>query len=164
MMNMINKSEAAALLGVSKRALERYAAAGRLPAVYTQGPTGRQVSFDPADVERLKVEREAPMPRPATSPDNTALAIPGKALAKLPPGGAGQLVSLLQALSAQAPARPVVPVADKLMLTLAEAAALTGLSRARLKAAIDAGQLQAVQIGRSRRVKRQALEGWIEDL
>jgi excisionase family DNA binding protein len=54
--------------------------------------------------------------------------------------------------------------AAKLLLTLAEAQTLTGLSRAVLRAAIDTGELPARQIGRAWRVKRAELERWIQTL
>ena len=57
-----------------------------------------------------------------------------------------------------------MPIADKLLLTIAEAQALTGLSREVLKNAIAAGELKAKQIGKSWRVKRSDLKEYIDKL
>ncbi len=55
-------------------------------------------------------------------------------------------------------------LAAKLLLKLDECSALTGLSRAVLRSAIDAGELKAQTIGRAWRVKRSNLDKWIEGL
>jgi excisionase family DNA binding protein len=47
---------------------------------------------------------------------------------------------------------------------LAEAQALTGLSRNVLRTAIDAGELKAKQIGRGWKIKKTDLESYIEKL
>ncbi len=52
----------------------------------------------------------------------------------------------------------------KLLLTLPECSALTGLSRTVIRAAIDTGQLEAQQIGRAWRVKREDLGKWVKEL
>jgi excisionase family DNA binding protein len=57
-----------------------------------------------------------------------------------------------------------VPVADKIMLTLAEAAALTNLSRNHLRAAIGEKKLKARIIGRGFRVKRSDLDAYVKKL
>jgi Helix-turn-helix domain len=66
--------------------------------------------------------------------------------------------------ASQDQARPVVPVADKLLLTLAEVQGLTGLSRAVLRQAIKDGALQARPIGKAWRVTRTALESYVAAL
>ena len=50
-----------------------------------------------------------------------------------------------------------VPLADKFLLTLAEAQVLTGLSREMLKRAIVAGELPSRLIGKAHRVERDDL-------
>ncbi len=77
---------------------------------------------------------------------------------------------LLEAASTQAQddktPRRIDPreAAAKLLLTLAEAQVLTGLSRSTLRAAIDDGDLKARQIGRGFKIKREELERWIKKL
>lgn len=52
----------------------------------------------------------------------------------------------------------------KLLLTMSEAQALTGLSREFLRDAINLGQLKAKMIGRSWRIKRSDLEEYVSNL
>jgi excisionase family DNA binding protein len=59
---------------------------------------------------------------------------------------------------------PHAALGEKLLLSLAEASALTGLSRAFLKAAIGDGALAAKPIGRLWRVKRADLDAFIAAL
>jgi len=205
----MNKADSAAYLGCSTRSLERYISTGRLHPARVRGKTGPALDLDQADLDRLKVELDAPaappapalngrvvvppelapaspqaanarpqagdsydatiatIPRPRAATvrpptaDNTALAIVTEHVTALA-GVAEQLAAV--AAAQQAPARPDVPTADKLMLTLDEAQALTGLSRAYLRAAITAGELDAKRIGRAWRVKRSTLEAYIETL
>ena len=210
----MNKADSAAYLGCSTRSLERYISTGRLHPARVRGKTGPALDLDQADLDRLKVELDAPAAPPAPAingrvvvPPEMAPASPQAANARPVAGdsydatiatmprpraatvrpGAGQLATIdstalaivtehvtalagvaeqLAAVAAaqQAPARPDVPTADKLMLTLDEAQALTGLSRAYLRAAITAGELDAKRIGRAWRVKRSTLEAYIETL
>ena len=60
--------------------------------------------------------------------------------------------------------RPFVPIEEKLLLTLPEVQALTGLSRDTLRDAIKQNQLSAKIIGKAWRVKRSDLEDYIENL
>jgi excisionase family DNA binding protein len=55
-----------------------------------------------------------------------------------------------------------VPIADKLLLTIAEAQALTGLSREFLRDAINKGSLKAKVIGKGWRVKRSDLQEYVD--
>ncbi len=57
-----------------------------------------------------------------------------------------------------------VPIADKIILTLAEASALTNLSRNHLRQAIEEKKLRARIIGRGRRVKRDDLDAYVRKL
>jgi excisionase family DNA binding protein len=57
-----------------------------------------------------------------------------------------------------------VPVADKLLLKLDEASALTGLSRGILRQAIKDRKLKARIIGRGWRVKRDDLDVYVKKL
>jgi excisionase family DNA binding protein len=57
-----------------------------------------------------------------------------------------------------------VPVEAKLLLTLQEAQALTGLSRDTLRHAIDDGTLKAQVIGRGFKIKRADLDEYVAKL
>ncbi len=162
----MNKQEAREFLGVSERTLQNLLAAGKIGCKRVPGKTGPVVDLDRAELERFKAERDQIVHRPAVQrmPESEGLqsrAESGGAelqtLATLPNSQQFEAMQrLFEAMSgAQVKAeRPAVPVADKLLLTLAEAQALTGLSRGVLRAAIDDGGLKARQIGRAFRVKR----------
>ena len=57
-----------------------------------------------------------------------------------------------------------MPVEEKLLLTLKEVQALTGLSREILREAINSGKLKAQIIGKSWRIKRFDLSDYIDNL
>jgi excisionase family DNA binding protein len=57
-----------------------------------------------------------------------------------------------------------VSIADKPLLKLNEAAALTGLSRDTLRTAIDAKKLKGKLIGKAFRIKRDDLDEYIKKL
>jgi len=57
-----------------------------------------------------------------------------------------------------------VPLADKFLLTLAEAQVLTGLSREMLKRAVVAGELPSRLMGKAYRVKRDDLKYYVDNL
>ncbi len=160
----MTKTEAAEFLGVSPRAVERYVAAGRLPAKYERSKNGRMMVVEPADVERLKAELDTPVERAAPIPDSRSLAIPGGTWRRNIT--AGDLLAMLRIDGSPAAPRPrpEAPVEAKLLLSLAECQALTGLSRGILRGAMETGGLQAKRIGRSWRVKRTDLDSYVEAL
>jgi excisionase family DNA binding protein len=57
-----------------------------------------------------------------------------------------------------------VPIADKPLLKLDEAGALTGPSRDTLRKAIDTKQLKGKMIGKAYRIKRADLDKYIKNL
>ena len=61
-------------------------------------------------------------------------------------------------------AKPLVPVEEKLLLTMKEVQALTGLSEKILRQAIKDEKLKAKIIGKSWRIKRLDLENYIDIL
>jgi excisionase family DNA binding protein len=162
----MNKKEAAELLGISTRLVERYAGEGRLGEVkYVRGRTGKQADYEAEAVERLKVELE--------TPDHPAMALqaPNSRDAGLSVlANTERLITTLEALGFtrerdHVRAQPSISdLAAKPLLTLAEAHTLTGLSRGVLRDAIDAGKLKAKIIGRAWRVKRADLDAYIRKL
>jgi excisionase family DNA binding protein len=177
----MNKKEAAEFLGISERSLERHTSQKRIAHTLKPGKTRPVLDYDQSELERFKEELNTEVHRPAevqadevtdeqtTAPN--AAKDSSKALATFgelsgPPARALDLFgALLQMARAEAQAqRPAVDIADKLLLTLAEAQALTGLSRATLREAIEAGDLKARQMGRAWRVKRDDLENYIKKL
>jgi excisionase family DNA binding protein len=167
----MNKEQAAQFVGVSVRSLERAVRAGKVAHGFAQGKTRDLLDFDEGELQRFKDELEAARQAvaPAISPTSPN---PATALARLPargqieaargtgPANGAALAALLEALAA----RPAVPIADRLLLTLDDAAALCSVSRATLKAAITAGELPAHRVGRGLKITRKNLEAWTDTL
>ncbi len=166
----MNKQEAAEFLGVSVRALERYVQQGRIGGHYEKGKTRPTLVFDAAELEAFKAELEQKLYRPAveaTNPDtsDTALAKLSSTSSIQPePAESEHLSALIEALLEHQSQRSSTPAYHKLLLTLAEAHELTGLSRSILREAISQGTLKAKIIGKSWRVKYADLERYVEKL
>ena len=160
----MNKTEAAAFIGVSTRALERYAAAGKIAAHYERGATGRVLAFAEAELARFKTELEAPTDKPRQEPSRALARLDGKPNAAAIEVLARFIEAAQSGTTSPGKPRPSVPVEAKLLLTLAEAQALTGLSRSTLRAAINSGELKARQIGKAFRIKRADLEKFVGKL
>jgi excisionase family DNA binding protein len=162
----MNKKQAAEFLGTSERAIERYAAKGKLTVRYQKGQRGDEAVFDERELKKLRAELEqkhsrvrpavAPM---SDTPDDQTLALSEVSRNQQ----ANQLLALIATAMQPGPAGTHAPVAveNKLILTLAEAQALTNLSRDHLRAAIETGKLKARIIGRGWKIKRADLDKYV---
>jgi excisionase family DNA binding protein len=152
----MNKETAAESLGISVRSLQRLVQSGKISVTYKRGDSGKQEAiFDSEEIENYKHERDVETVKPSTATTgDTALAR----------SDASQFLEVFrQALRPEQ--KPVaVAIADKPLLKLDEAAALTGLSRDILRKAIDTKDLKGKMIGRAYRVKRHDLDKFIEKL
>ncbi|BAZ71369.1 hypothetical protein NIES4106_61660 (plasmid) [Fischerella sp. NIES-4106] len=179
----MNKQEAADYLGVSVRALERYVQQGRISVRYEKGKTRPTANFDQTELEAFKVELNQPTIKPAVETRQTPPNIEPRQISTdqhqqtdkpvLYSGEISEfgeigviekLSSIIESLLGRADNQPTVPIADKLLLTMTEAQALTGLSRECLRDAINEGKLKAKMIGRSWRIKRSDLEKYVAGL
>ncbi len=189
----LSKADAAEYLGVSVRALERYTQNARVGVRYVKGRAKPTPVYSTAELDRFKAEElekvtERPATRVLSQSENQSDTTRQSTLASLANSGGLDERSLqaAQALAARITAQVLAQVAEnqsatnrqdavevlanrvvlaeKLLLTLAEAQLLTGLSRSTLRAAIDEGSLKAAQIGGAWRVKRSDLDRWIEAL
>lgn len=160
----MNKEDAAAFLGVSVRALQRYAAAGKLSVTYTKGPRGQVAEFSEEELTKFKEQLETPLHRPAVTstdtPDQQAV-IPVTAAPLVPQALGEKLVSALEALQ---PRPTTVAIEHKLILTLLEASSLCGLSKNFLRDAIKGRKLKAQLIGKGWKIKRSDLEAYVKKL
>jgi hypothetical protein len=137
----LTKREVIEYLGKSKRTVETYISAGRLPVAYVNGPNGKQATFERGEVERFKREMAEPMVRAVVPAGSNDTAHPGStAVGPLVRTDALQhfLASVLQAYPAQRP---------KPWLTLAEAAEFSGLPQSYLLTQARAGSIRAVNVG-----------------
>jgi excisionase family DNA binding protein len=165
----MNKKQAADYLGTSERAVERYAAKGKLTVRYQKGQRGDEAVFDEKELKKLHMELDQKLRRirPAVAPmsdtpDEQALALSDVSLNQQ----ANQFLAIIAAAmqSQQKGTQAQVATENKLILTLAEAQALTNLSRDHLREAIDNGKLKAKIIGRGWKVKRIDLENYVNKL
>ncbi len=151
----MNKTEAAKYLNIGVRSLERYTSDKRITPARVKVKTGFALDYAPEDLDRLKAELEADEAAPPT-----VAASPATALATVPRTSRAIVATGTQSTLRRA----VVSPEWKLLLTLDEAQALTGLSRSTLRGAIDEGGLKAAQIGRAWRIRRGDLEKYLAKL
>jgi len=173
----MNKKQAAKFLRVSTRAIERYVAKGKLPVRYTKDKTGRQVAiFEEAQVKKIKTELETlahPQPAPKTPTDAKTHPAAGNGNGKValrggqrpaPPSVTPFADALAASLQKHLGHPQLVPIPDKLTLSLSEASGLSGFSRDFLRKAITAGTLGAAKRGKGWNIKREDLESYIKQL
>nr|WP_230844452.1 helix-turn-helix domain-containing protein [Gloeobacter morelensis] len=163
----MNKEQAAAFLGVSLRTLERYTQQGKLGVTYERGSTGQMATYDPEELARFRATLSTSVTKSATVPPTAAPTASDNALAPLAnPGEAlASLVAILDGLGYRREReRPAAALGEKMLLTLGEAQALTGLSRDHLKRAIAEGELRAGKLGRAWRIKRSHLVSFVDGL
>jgi excisionase family DNA binding protein len=160
-MELKSKREAARLLGLSTRGIERAVRRGQLTVVYRDSKHGKTAWFSSPELEQYKQLQEARGPVGFTS------GIPPR------PAGSGSpvvgtLVPMVEIEPRRQPERKrganVVPVADRLTLTLDETAYLSGLPRNFIVKNIHDGKLKAIRIGRSYHVKRSELDRFVQGL
>jgi len=154
---IMNKEDAATSLGISVRSLQRLVQSEKISVTYRRGESGKQEAiFNPDELETYKRQRDAETVKPsAATTSDTALAR----------NDIHQFLELLRnAVTPSEVKTPLVAIADKPLLKLDEAAALTGLSRDTLRKAIDAKELKGKIIGRAYRIKRADLDSYIKNL
>lgn len=173
----MDKKQAAEFLGVSTRAIERYAAKGKISVTYAKNKTGQALAeFNDADLERLKEElQQAPYPKRPTVESKTTDTHDnhdnrnGHNPQALMPRNLVDFAEVLsinvgkQILAAQSDHQPV-PISDKLTLSLSEASHLSGLSRGFLSVAIHTKKLKAAKRGRGWNIKRADLDVYVKKL
>ncbi len=165
--------DAAEYLGISVKTLERKIAAGDVSVAYVPGATGKQRTFDGAELDKLKAaEAEKAVAtsyvisksRNSDAPSSQALQRAGgeQGMSML----ASVLGEALRAARASGDGKHnTLSIADlslKLMLTEKEAAAYAGLSLADIERARR--QLKAIKTGAGWRVKREELERYVKKL
>jgi excisionase family DNA binding protein len=156
----MNKREVAERLGVSIRRVEQFDAEERLGTKsYVKGKTGNQANWSEESVEQLKRELETPvMPVSALQGTNSSSA------GLVRRADTAAFFEQLAAMMERRDIQPQLNIGEKLMLTLADAAALTSLSTNHLRDAIKAGKIKARIIGRGWKIKRADLDAYVRKL
>ena len=169
--------QAAAFLGVSTRMVEKYAAKGLLSKRKIRTGKTLKNAYSQGELIALKAKlhTETITPQvmaigtPRTDSEHSEAALVSQQSEPLRTDlspmvtVAERLVAELAALKSavESSRETAVPLADKLTLTISEAAALSGLSPARIRDGIRAGQLKVVGAGRGRRIRRTDLENYV---
>jgi excisionase family DNA binding protein len=152
----MNKTDAAKYLGIGVRSLERYTSDKRITPDRVKAKTGFALDYSTEALDTLKAELEASAEAPAPlSPPSVATA-----LARLP----RHSTAIVSTAPQPRREKPFVPVEFKMLLTLDEVSALTGLSRSTLRSAIDEGTFKAAVIGRAFRVRPDDLKKYLAKL
>lgn len=158
------KQQAADAIGVSTKLIEQFAKEKKLQAAKWKRPEGgaRVSVYHPDDVTRLRKER---------NPDAPPFVLP--ALGDEPEAPAGETnalavhqspIDFLQALAAalgsgsQNSEKRSVRIAERLFLTLPEAADYSGLPQAHLRRLMKDGKLIGLKTGSGWRIRRTDLE------
>ncbi len=170
---MLTKLQAAEFLGVTVRTLERYTQEGKIGGRYEKGKTRSVLVYDESELRAFKAELETKTYKPAVNPTPTNPDKDGTELSRFGEGtqirplldGLNHLIDVVKLVrEEQEVDRLTVPIHHKLTLSLAEASALAGISRQRLRQAIKDGTLVAQLIGKGYRVKRTDLEDYVDSL
>lgn len=164
----MTKKEAAEFLEISIKSLEKYMSKERVKFTHIQGKYGKEVYFDEEEVERFKIEL-----------GDRKLAI-GVNLLKLnsdtvPPSlteegianSTQEVISLLKEIAdglSKENKAIGLDINQKVLLTIDEVVGLTSLPPGAIKSAIKKGELKAVKVGRSRRVKAEDFQSWVKGL
>ncbi len=160
----MNKQDVATELNCSTRQVEKYSSEDRLGTIeYVRGKRGREAKYDGEAVARLKAELTV------KSQEIIGNAPQSHALQRAPSEQGmtmfvAALSDALREAQTHANGTSTVPLADKLMLSIDEAAALAGLSANHIYVAIRAGNLKAKIVGRGWRVKRPDLDAYVKKL
>ncbi len=151
----MNKIEAAKELKISVRSLQRLAQNDVLKVVHKRGDSGKlEAVFDADDIARYKLERDKPIDKLVRKSTYDK-----KELAR---NDTQQFLDIFKtAITSQ---KPIVPIADKILLNVKDCQLLTGLSEQTIRDAIRDEKLKARVIGRGLKVKRTDLDGFISKL
>lgn len=158
---IMNRKQAAEFLNVSEKTVSRYVASGKLPARYIEGKQGRELDLTETDLTALRDGAGQGRQDATTAIVSPALAPIVPAPVTPEPLSFEQLLRAIVAETGHARQDALsVSIADKTLLTLDEAAALTGVPRSALNRARIEGTLRARKIGRAFRVSRADAEAF----
>jgi len=163
----MDKISAAQFLNISPRTLQRHTSQGKISVKYKQGRTGAEADYDAEELGRFKEAQENTTYQPANTPIQRTASLAtfnNGARTTIDKEQLSMVLAAIRPALQPATHRTTVPVESKLLLKLDEASALTGLSRATLRNAIEQKKLKAQIIGRAWRMKRSDVEAYIQKL
>jgi len=144
------------MLGVSTRGIERAVRRGQLNVVYHDSKHGKKAWFSPGDLERYRQQQQARSPMGFMTGSGGGPTI----------GTVIPMVEMQPRPAVEVPRRMAksVSIVDRLTLTLAEAAQLSGLPRKFIVESVRSGALKSVKIGRIAFIKRSDLNQFVQSL
>jgi excisionase family DNA binding protein len=164
----MKKFDAAKFLDISEKTLERLVKNGEISSKLEKGKTRDVVVFDDEELKTFKEKRESSKHRPAFSSSNDSPAQDSLSLIPTKADNIDRQIQTLEFLevlrNALTSQKQVVPIADKILLSVNDCRLLTGLSEQSLRDAIHDRKLNARIIGRGYKVKRKDLDAFVESL
>ena len=170
----LTKQEAAELLGVSVRALQRYVQQGKISVIYIKTKQGDQALYNKEELEEFKNSRKGVTIRPAieneqNNKENNSKKTNEKSLLSpindnglLEPLEKIQFLSTLETIGeALKKQTKLSELSHKKILTLDEAKSISGLSRNFLLQSIKSKKLKAKIIGKGWKIKQIDLDSFI---
>ena len=168
-MELRSKREAAEILGVSTRGIERAVRRGQLTVQYRDSKHGKKAWFRPVDLEGYRLHQEARSPMGFATAPAQQLPPPGPG-----PGPSPTIGVVVPVVDIESWPRKhkdkrkqndnPVPIADRLTLRLHEAVQLSGLPHTFILENIRSGKLKAIRIGRAWQIKRSDLSDFVQSL
>jgi len=159
-----SKREAAEILGLSARGVERAVRRGQLAVQYQPGKHGRTAWFRATDLNRYRQVQQSRfnvgfLTGIGKTPNDSGLTI----------GTVTPMVDIepwpeKESVTGRKSARSAVPIAEQLALNINDAAQLAGLPRNFIASSIESGKLKAFKVGKVSYVKRSDLEAFIQSL
>ena len=167
-MELKSKREAAEMLGVSTRGIERAVGRGQLTVQYRDSKHGKKAWFRPTELERYRRHQEARVPVGFTTAAVQQLPpLPSPGPGPTPTIGAVVPVVDMEpwpAKDKRKSSHNPVPIADRLTLRVTEAVQLSGLPHTYILENIRAGKLKAIRIGGAWHIKRSDLSEFVQSL
>lgn len=154
---MLDKKQAAEYLNITVKAVENLVQKKKLEPVIIKGRYGNEWRFTEEQLDTIKQEREQmtiiQMPRQTTALATT-------------PVTAETVERVIDALKALKPKREaqLISPSEKLLLTVKEAALVSGISEATLRVAMKSGDLRWATIGRGSKIHRDELTRFVSEL
>jgi len=153
----LTKKEAAAHLGVSTKAIERYVRKGQLPSTIEPNEGGGNKSYyQLEDLEKLKHDRttvNGTLRHTGVGATNGHAGKGSVALVRANKNGRIEDVARLLSEALRRDTKPTVPVSERTFLTVREAAALEGVGVLTIKEAIKCGVLKSYRIPHTRGIR-----------
>jgi excisionase family DNA binding protein len=171
-MELKSKREAAEMLGVSTRGVERAVRRGQLTVHYRDSKHGKKAWFQPTELKRYRRYQEARVPvgfTAAAAQQLPPLPLPGPGPSPSPNPMIGAVVPVVDMepwprKDKRKFSPNEVPIADRLTLRVNEAVQLSGLPHTYILENIRAGKLKAIRIGRAWHIKRSDLNEFVQRL